>query len=173
MVFHRGHIISALNESGVPTDKNSTDRELIKKVVDHLGDNKAFTAKITGYIALFNNIPTQQRQNADSFWNGEGGTASGGGETAVPTGAFSALAGAIGDIFSFAKGKQDAKSQAEANRMALAQSLLANQPQQPSNAGLIIGITLGAAAIGAIIYFAMRHQPAKACGGMGITPQTV
>ncbi len=155
IVFHRGHVISALNESGVPTDKNSSDRELIKKVVDHLGDNKAFTAKVTGYIAMFNNIKSQSPQK---YMNAGGDTW--GADTAPKINPLDSITGAIGNIFGYAKAKQDAKAQADANRMALAQSLLANQPTAKSNTGAIVATVVVTAVLGLAIFYMWKHKGA-------------
>jgi hypothetical protein len=204
MIYHRGHIISALNEAGIKTSGNASDKEVAKKIADNLGTNIEFTNAIltllvsinsgsgfylaTGcpqgyYQNYFGNCiksPKSQTLSATGYYNanevpqGSGfmgflnslspsSGASGGATPSSPIGAdpVSAVAGAIGNIFGFAKAKTDAKTSAQTEKLKLAQQILANKnAQQPpaSNTGKTLLIVGGLAVVGVIAYLIIKKK---------------
>ena len=210
MVYHRGHIISALNDAGIKTAGNASDKEVAKKIADNLGTNEAFrNAMITLLISinsghgfyLATGCPTGYYQDyfgnclkvkkgqsfaANGYYNADegsgsggfanflkslgagsdasGGAASTGGKTPqVTVGAdpFSAIAGAIGSIFSFGAARTEAKSSAQTEKLKLAQQILANKnAQQPpaSNTGKTLLIVGGIAVVGLVAYLIIKKK---------------
>jgi len=201
LVYHRGHVISALNEAGIKTAPNASDKDVTNKIAQNLGTNKKLTASLSvlmtgmnngssfyhatgckeGQIAHFMNAEGDQESAFAKFLGSlkGGGGASGGGGSASPTtpqgkvGAdpVSAIAGAIGSIFSFAGAKtqqkteeKTAKAQADAQRLALAQQILASKNgQQPSATTMggttkIVLISVGVIVVGVVAYFALRTK---------------
>jgi len=207
MIYHRGHIISALNEAGIKTPANASDKEVAKKIADNLGTNTEFTNAILTLLVSINSgsgfylatgcpqgyyqnyfgscikSPKGQTLSANGYYNAnevqnpstQGGgfmgflsslsssPASGGAAPSSPIGAdpVSAVAGAIGNIFGFAKAKTDAKSSAQTEKLKLAQQILANKnAQQPpaSNTGKTLLIVGGLAVVGVIAYLIIKKK---------------
>ena len=210
MVYHRGHLISALNEAGIKTSPNASDKEVAKKIADNLGDNVPFTNAVLTLLISFNSgsgfylatgcpsgyyqnyfgqcIKTGKKSNsfsANGYYNanemtsGSGGFASFlssiSGSTSgkeegktpnVTVGAdpVSAIAGAIGSIFSFGAAKREGQAQAQTEKLKLAQQIIANKnTQQPpaNNSGKILMIVGGLAVVGIIAYFIIKQKGQK------------
>jgi hypothetical protein len=170
IVYHRGHAIQALNQVGVKTNKFATDKELTDKLAENLGTNPKLQGIIAGLLVQLNQSPQRpasqgggqhfdpfQREKASAQYSRAEGQGAGAGMGAGPVGAIASM---IGNIFGFAKSKTDQKSQAEANKMQLAQALLGSQPQK-NNAGLYVGIAIGVVAIGTIFYLAFGKKSAQ------------
>lgn len=207
MIYHRGHIISALNEAGIETNKDASDKEIANKLASNLAYNDGLRIAIS---LLLNNLNgnsfyqatgcpegyIKQYFNAEDGKNGGGfgaflssltgslgggassGGASGvGGSGGVPTpqvtvGAdpVSAIAGAIGSIFSFAGSKtaqkterEKSKSEKDIQRLALAQQILGAKNSQQPPTGMSGGtkatlIILGLLAVGTTVFFVMKKK---------------
>lgn len=54
LIYHRGHVISALNESGIKTSKDAPDQELAEKLAENLGSNKALQSAVSLLLANLN-----------------------------------------------------------------------------------------------------------------------
>lgn len=163
IVYHRGYVIRDLNAAGIPTNKFATDKELTNKLMDHLPENKKLQASISQMLVHFN-TPTNTRMGAD----GVGSSAVQGSASGASGGAVGAVAGAVGNIFGFFKSKTDQKTQADQNKLALAQSLLASQPTK-SHTGTYVMIGAGLIAVTAILYFVLKPKHAPAAAGYGAT----
>jgi len=210
MIYHRGHIISALNEAGIKTSGNESDKSVAKKIADNFGTNTEFTNAIltllisinsgsgfflaTGcpqgyyqnYFGHYIKSPKDNKLSANGYYNGnevenpstQGGgfmgflsslsssPASSGAALPSPIGAdpVSAIAGAIGNIFGFAKAKTDKKASAQTEKLKLAQQILANKnSQQPpaSNSGKVLLIVGGLAIVGLFTYLIIKKRGAS------------
>jgi len=63
MIYHRGHIISALNEAGIETNKDASDKEIANKLASNLAYNDGLRIAIS---LLLNNL------NGNSFYQATG-----------------------------------------------------------------------------------------------------
>jgi len=206
MVYHRGHLISALNEAGIKTSANASDKEVAKKVADNLGENIPFTNAVLTLLISLNSgsgfylatgCPSGFYQNyfgqcirtkkggtlsANGYYNANeptgselGGfssflsslTSSGadksGSTPNVTVGAdpISAIAGAIGSIFSFGAAKREGKNAAQTEKLKLAQQIIANKnTQQPpaNNTGKVLLVVGGLAVVGVIAYLIIKKK---------------
>ncbi len=235
IIYHRGSVLMALNDSGIKTDKTATEDELVEKLSKNLATNEKLKRTVSALLVDLNMHPkskmymnaageTLSQRQLDEIalqygyrkkYYGSGGGMSGGagalgagtdtsgtqGSTGSSNGSqtsnsgysggaqnmgsgsgsqggagasqrsggdpVSAIAGAIGNIFGFAKSKTDAKTQADNNRMQLAQQLLANkQAVSPSKTGTYVAITLVALTIiGIATYFVMKKPMHPPSGG--------
>jgi len=213
MIYHRGHIISALNEASIETNKDASDKEIANKLASNLAYNDGLRIAISlllnnlngnsfyqatgcpeGYIKQYFNLEGDDKKGggfgaflsslAGSLGGGassggaSSGSASGGGASgSVPTpqvtvGAdpISAIAGAIGSIFSFAGSKtaqkterEKSKSEKDTQRLALAQQILGAKNSQQPPTGMSGGtkatlIILGLLAVGTTVFFVMKKK---------------
>jgi hypothetical protein len=207
MIYHRGHIISALNEAGIETNKDASDKEIANKLASNLAYNDGLRIAISlllnnlnansfyqatgcpeGYIKQYFNADDDKKGGGfgaflSSLTGSLGGGASSGGASGVggsggvPTpqvtvGAdpVSAIAGAIGSIFSFAGSKtaqkterEKSKSEKDIQRLALAQQILGAKNSQQPPTGMSGGtkatlIILGLLAVGTTVYFVMKKK---------------
>ena len=212
MIYHRGHIISALNEAGIETNKDASDKEIANKLASNLAYNDGLRIAISlllnnlngnsfyqatgcpeGYIKQYFNAEDGKSGGGfgaflSSLAGGFGGGASGGASggvggsgsgasgsvpaTQVTVGAdpVSAIAGAIGSIFSFAGSKtaqkterEKSKSEKDTQRLALAQQILGAKNSQQPPTGMSGGtkatlIILGLLAVGTTVYFVMKKK---------------
>lgn len=206
MIYHRGHIISALNEAGIETNKDASDKEIANKLASNLAYNDGLRIAIS---LLLNNLNGNSFYQATGcpegyikqYFNGEGdkngggfgaflssltgslgggassGSASGGASGSVPapqvtvgSDPVSAIAGAIGSIFSFAGSKtaqkterEKSKSEKDIQRLALAQQILGAKNSQQPPTGMSGGtkatiIILGLLAVGTTVFFVMKKK---------------
>lgn len=215
MIYHRGHIISALNEAGIETNKDASDKEIANKLASNLAYNDGLRIAISlllnnlngnsfyqatgcpeGYIKQYFNAGDDASGGGFGAFlssltgilgGGASGGASGGGAssgassggssgsvpaTQVTVGAdpVSAIAGAIGSIFSFAGSKtaqkterEKSKSEKDIQRLALAQQILGAKNSQQPPTGMSGGtkatiIILGLLAVGTTVYFVMKKK---------------
>lgn len=170
IVYHRGHAIQLLNANGIKTNKFASDKELTDKLAENLGTNKKLKGDIAALLVQLNSAPQRHQAqgvnphqnpygrygNAEQYSRAEGQGAAAG---AVGGGAVGSVTNLISNIFGFAKSKTDQKTQSEANKMQLAQSLLNAQPQK-SNTGLYIGIAVAVIGLGTLLYFAFNKKSA-------------
>ena len=215
MIYHRGHIISALNEAGIETNKDASDKEIANKLASNLAYNDGLRIAISlllnnlngnsfyqatgcpeGYIKQYFNAGDDASGGGFGAFlssltgilgGGASGGASGGGASSgassggssgsvpapqVTVGAdpVSAIAGAIGSIFSFAGSKtaqkterEKSKSEKDIQRLALAQQILGAKNSQQPPTGMSGGtkatiIILGLLAVGTTVYFVMKKK---------------
>lgn len=166
IAYHKPQVIEALNASGVLTKENASDKKVIDSIVDNVSKNRKLQAGL-GYLIV-------QKQTTEKESGGDGDSSSGGGflaglfgssaggsavqgagegaaggAGAGPIGAIvGAVAGAVKGIFEFKAAKTNAKAQADAQRMQLAQMVLAKKGGS-NNTALYVG--LGLLAVVAII----------------------
>jgi len=155
-------LISSLKISGVKISDTASKRELIDKSIDALYSNKLFQREVSKHIAVtspkFSNGSGDLMGKLSGLFGGggdsEGGSGGGGSTTPqVTVGAdpISAIAGAIGSIFSFASAKTNKNAQKDADKNKLIQSLL--QDQEKKTNWLPIVIIGGVLLIGGAIAF--------------------
>ena len=133
-------LIETLNKSGQAISKNASKKEIVHLTVENLYDNPKFRENISALIITGNE---NQYNNADGALMGKlqglfGGGGSGGDGSSAPkvtVGAdpISAIAGAIGSVFSFAKAGKDAKSAKEADKRKLQMALLGEDGSKKTN----------------------------------------
>ena len=209
MIYHRGHIISALNEAGIETNKDASDKEIANKLASNLAYNDGLRIAISlllnnlngnsfyqatgcpeGYIKQYFNVEGDKKGGGFGAFlsslvggfsggasGGASGSASGGASGSVPatqvtvgSDPVSAIAGAIGSIFSFAGSKtaqkterEKSKSEKDIQRLALAQQILGAKNSQQPPTGMSGGtkatiIILGLLAVGTTVYFVMKKK---------------
>tara|TARA_R110000868_G_scaffold147305_5_gene368722 strand:+ start:1103 stop:1855 length:753 start_codon:yes stop_codon:yes gene_type:complete len=215
MIYHRGHIISALNEAGIETNKDASDKEIANKLASNLAYNDGLRIAISlllnnlnansfyqatgcpeGYIKQYFNAEDDASgggfgaflssltgilgggaSGGASGGGGSGGASSRGSSGSVPatqvtvgSDPVSAIAGAIGSIFSFAGSKtaqkterEKSKSEKDIQRLALAQQILGAKNSQQPPTGMSGGtkatiIILGLLAVGTTVYFVMKKK---------------
>jgi len=167
-------LISSLKISGVKISDTASKRELIDKSIDALYSNKTFQREVSKHIAVtspkfingtvttpeFSNGSGDIMEKLSGLFGGggsggEGGSSGGGGSTMpqVTVGAdpISAIAGAIGSIFSFASAKTNKNAQKDADKNKLIQSLLQDDDKKTN--WLPIVIIGGVLLIGGAIAF--------------------
>lgn len=163
-------LIETLNKSGQAISKNASKKEIVHLTVENLYDNPKFRENISALIITGNE---NQYNNADGALMGKlqglfskvgggstGGSTGGASAPQVTVGAdpISAIAGAIGSIFSFAKSKGDAKTAKEADKRKLQMSLLSDDGSKKTNwlpIVLIGGILLIG---GAVAYVSLKSK---------------
>ena len=159
-------LIETLNKSGQAISKNASKKEIVHLTVENLYDNPKFRENISALIITGNE---NQYNNADGALMGKlqglfsksSSDSSGGASTPqVTVGAdpISAIAGAIGSVFSFAKSKGDAKTAKEADKRKLQMSLLSDDGSKKTNwlpIVLIGGILLIG---GAVAYVSLKSK---------------
>lgn len=156
------NLISALKDSGVSIKENPSDLELIDESVDALFDNKKFQRNFAYLIASESSNFSNGSGNFDFsqissiFGGGSSGSStspssSGSTKPNVTVGAdpVSAIAGAIGSIFSFASAKTNKNTQKDLAKQQLIGQLL--QDEKKKTNWLPIVIIGGVLTIGGII----------------------
>ena len=139
-------LITSLKASNVAVSVNPTKKELINKSIDALYFNEKFQQEISKYIAStsskFSNSDGGFMEKISGLFGGGGGGSTSGGTSApeITVGAdpVSAIAGAIGSIFSFAGVKAEAKAQAEADKNRLISGLLADDDKKTNWLPIVI-----------------------------------
>lgn len=161
-------LIETLNSSGQAVSKNVSKKDLVHLTVENLYDNPKFRENISALIIAGNET---NYNNADGavmdklkglFSKGGGGadTGSGGGSAPkVTVGAdpISAIAGAIGSIFSFAQSGKDRKAAKEADKRKLQLSLLGEDNKKTNWLPIVLigGILLIG---GAVAYVSLKNK---------------
>lgn len=163
--FNKPIVISILKDSGHSISPKSSKKQVVDHVVKALYGSQQFRTDIAKEIAKANQ---HEFANAIGDWKifgGAGkGTTTGGGASGAGQGAtaqigadpISAIAGAIGSIFSFASANQNKKAEEERTRQAMYDKLL-NGGEEKNWMPIIVvsGILL----IGGIVaYFALRKK---------------
>lgn len=173
IAYHKAEVIEALNASGISTNSNASDKTVINALVDNVEKNKKLQAGI-GYLITKKQVSESQSGDDGSTSSGGGllgnllgnsaggagvsGAAQGaaGGAGAGPIGAIvGAVAGAVGSVFSYKAAQTNAKAQADAQRMQLAQMVL-DRKGGGSNKAIYIG--LGLIALVAIVIVVMKRK---------------
>lgn len=188
MVYHRGHLVAALNEAGFPTDPKASDKKISEVMADALKKSDSFRTAISTLLVGLNrgdafhqatgcpqgqfesyfgkSQKSQQHHNAggytpqqiQQYMSQQGQQAPRAGLlSGASGGAVGAIAGALGSIIGGAQQNQNNKTQAEIERLKLAQQILeAKNRQQPSATGNTwLWVVLGSAAaitLGVVIY---------------------
>ena len=141
-------LIEALNKSGIPTKKNISKDALINQTVEALYSSKKFRDVISeviihGHSDIYSNADGALMSKINGLFGGAGeasgeavgGAVAGGGGGGDPV---SAVAGAIGAIFGFAKSKSDEKNQKEADKAKLRLAILSDSTQKTNWMPIII-----------------------------------
>jgi hypothetical protein len=163
-------LIETLNKSGQAVSKNVSKRDLVHLTVENLYDNADFRNNISAVIIGgneegYNNADGALMSKLQGLFSKGGssdsGASSGGGsapQVTVGADPISAIAGAIGSVFSFAKSKGDAKAQKESDKRKLTMSLLSDDGSKKTNwlpIVLIGGILLIG---GAVAYVSLKGK---------------
>jgi hypothetical protein len=163
-------LIETLNKSGQAISKNASKKEIVHLTVENLYDNPKFRENISALIITgnenqYNNVDGALMDKLQGLFSkvgggGTGGSTGGASAPQVTVGAdpISAIAGAIGSIFSFAKSKGDAKTAKEADKRKLQMSLLSDDGSKKTNwlpIVLIGGILLIG---GAVAYISLKSK---------------
>ena len=154
-------LIEALNKSGIPTKKNISKDALINQTVEALYSSKKFRDVISevivhGHSDIYSNADGALMGKIQGLFGGAGesggeavgGAVSGGGGGGDPV---SAIAGAVGAIFGFAKSKSDEKNQKEADKAKLRLAILSDSTQKTNWMPIII--ISGVLLIGGIVAY--------------------
>ncbi len=152
----REEVLGALDAGGVTLPPNAHNREIINAIVKHAGKNETIQNGLA-YVIL-TNTGTIAESNADAGAEGALGGLKGamGGAGAGPIGAIiGAVGGAVGAIFSSKAATTNAKAMDDAQRNALVLELI-KQDGKGSNAGLWIGVSVAAVAIGLFVYLKVK-----------------
>jgi hypothetical protein len=175
-------VAECLRQSNVKVSQNPSKTELINLVSKQLFDNFVFRDNIGGLIAMKGKYNTEYSNANGEFWDkikawwserfdrrqhreankadrkdarGEGSSEGKQGQVQMGTDAVSAIAGAIGSVFSFATSAMDQKARAEEARMKLAEKVLAPEKKTQWLPIVIIG---GVLIIGGIVAFMTLRQ---------------
>lgn len=163
IAYHKAEVIEALNASGVLTKENASDQKVIDALITNVEKNRKLQAGL-GYLITAKQTLKEDTSGQDAtagqtgggigawFGNlfnsggaaGAGGAVQGaaGGAGAGPIGAIiGAVSGAVGAVFNFKAAKTNAQAQADAQRMELANRVMARKGGS-SNTGLYIGLGL-------------------------------
>ena len=161
-------LIETLNSSGQAVSKNVSKKDLVHLTVENLYENPKFRENISALIIAGNET---NYNNADGavmdklkalFSKGGGGADAGSGDGSAPkvtVGAdpISAIAGAIGSIFSFAQSGKDRKAAKESDKRKLQMSLLAEDDKKTNWLPIVLigGILLIG---GAVAYVSLKSK---------------
>lgn len=161
-------LIETLNSSGQAVSKNLSKKDLVHLTVENLYENPKFRENISALIIAGNET---NYNNADGavmdklkalFSKGGGGADAGSGDGSAPkvtVGAdpISAIAGAIGSIFSFAQSGKDRKAAKESDKRKLQMSLLAEDDKKTNWLPIVLigGILLIG---GAVAYVSLKNK---------------
>jgi len=163
-------LIETLNSSGQAVSKNVSKKDLVHLTVENLYENPKFRDNISALIIEGNETNYNNLDGDGSFMNklqglfnkgGGGADASSGGGSApkVTVGAdpISAIAGAIGSIFSFAQSGKDRKAAKESDKRKLQMSLLADDDKKTNWLPIVLigGILLIG---GAVAYVSLKNK---------------
>lgn len=107
-------LIDALNKSGYSVKDNASEKQLVDKSIDALYDSKEFQKNFSYIIA------SEGHSNID----GSGSTTP---QITVGSDAVSAIAGAVGSIFSFASAKTNKNAQKESDKNRMIAGLLQDE----------------------------------------------
>ena len=160
-------LIETLNSSGQAVSKNVSKKDLVHLTVENLYENPKFRENISALIIAgnetnYNNADGAVMDKLKAFFSKGGGGAdagSGGSAPKVTVGAdpISAIAGAIGSIFSFAQSGKDRKAAKEADKRKLQMSLLAEDDKKTNWLPIVLigGILLIG---GAVAYVSLKNK---------------
>ena len=159
-------LIEALNSSGQAVSKNVSKKDLVHLTVENLYENPKFRDNISALIiegneTNYNNADGAIMDKLKGFFSKGGADDSSGGASApkVTVGAdpISAIAGAIGSIFSFAQSGQDRKAAKESDKRKLQMSLLADDDKKTNWLPIVLigGILLIG---GAVAYVSLKNK---------------
>jgi hypothetical protein len=159
-------LIEALNSSGQAVSKNVSKKDLVHLTVENLYENPKFRDNISALIiegneTNYNNADGAIMDKLKGFFSKGGADDSSGGASApkVTVGAdpISAIAGAIGSIFSFAQSGKDRKAAKESDKRKLQMSLLADDDKKTNWLPIVLigGILLIG---GAVAYVSLKNK---------------
>jgi len=163
-------LIETLNSSGQAVSKNVSKKDLVHLTVENLYENPKFRENISALIILGNETNYNNFDSDGSvmdklkglFNKGGGGADAGSGGVNAPkvtVGAdpISAIAGAIGSIFSFAQSSKDKKAAKEADKRKLQMSLLGGDDKKTNWLPIVLigGILLIG---GAVAYVSLKNK---------------
>jgi fructose-1,6-bisphosphatase/sedoheptulose 1,7-bisphosphatase-like protein len=160
-------LIETLNSSGQAVSKNVSKKDLVHLTVENLYENPKFRENISALIIAGNetnyyNSDGDVMDKLKGLFNKGGGGAdagSGGSAPKVTVGAdpISAIAGAIGSIFSFAQSGKDRKAAKEADKRKLQVALLGGDDKKTNWLPIVLigGILLIG---GAVAYVSLKNK---------------
>jgi len=159
-------LIETLNSSGQAVSKNVSKKDLVHLTVENLYENPKFRDNISALIiegneTNYNNADGAIMDKLKGFFSKGGADASSGGASVpkVTVGAdpISAIAGAIGSIFSFAQSGKDRKAAKESDKRKLQMSLLADDDKKTNWLPIVLigGILLIG---GAVAYVSLKNK---------------
>jgi len=161
-------LIETLNSSGQAVSKNVSKKDLVHLTVENLYENPKFRDNISALIILGNETNYNNLDGDGSVMDklkglfSKGGADAGSGGVNAPkvtVGAdpISAIAGAIGSIFSFAQSSKDRKAAKEADKRKLQMSLLGGDDKKINWLPIVLigGILLIG---GAVAYVSLKNK---------------
>ena len=167
--FEKATVISVLKDSGYKLSPNSSKKQVIDATIKALYNSPQFQKDIATEIVKSNG---SSFSNANGEWrdklfggrtNSQTGTSGGAGASGAGSGAgkigadpISAIAGAIGSIFSFASASKNKKAEEERTRQAMYDKLLGGGSEKN---WVPVVVVSGVLLVGGIVtFFALRNK---------------